>query len=63
VMQLFIGFEPAKDVTLDHGLLHTSALVWVTLLLQVVALVGSLLDFWLEIRGPGRPLPRIYING
>jgi predicted Zn finger-like uncharacterized protein len=59
LMQLFIGFEPAKDVALDINLLHTTAVVWLTLLLQVVALVGALLDFWLEVRGPSRPLPRI----
>jgi hypothetical protein len=59
VMQLFIGFEPAKEVSFDIGLLHTTVVVWLTLLLQIVALVGALLDFWLEIRGPSRPLPRI----
>jgi hypothetical protein len=56
VMQLFVGFSPERDT------LHTTVFVWLTLLLQVVALVASLLDFWLEIRGPSRPMPRIDIS-
>jgi hypothetical protein len=56
VMQLFIGFSPSSDT------LHTTPFVWLALLVQVVALVGALLDFWLEIRGPGRPMPRIDIS-
>ena len=33
--------------------------VWLALLVQIVALAGSLLDFWLEVRGPSKPMPRI----
>lgn len=64
VMQLFVGFVPAKDTPADLliGLLHTAAAVWLTLLFQLVGLVGALLDFWLEIRGPSRPVPRIDIH-
>ena len=33
--------------------LHTTPFVWLALLFQVVAVVGALLDFWLEVRaGP-----------
>ncbi|HKI35157.1 MAG TPA: hypothetical protein VKA46_25090 [Gemmataceae bacterium] len=55
-MQLFIGFTPSSDT------LHTTAFVWLALLVQIVALVGALLDFCLEIRGPGRPMPRIDVS-
>ncbi len=56
LLQLFIGFSPPGDT------LHTTPFVWLTLAVQFVALVGSLLEFWLEIRGPGRPMPRIDIS-
>jgi hypothetical protein len=53
LMQLVVGFNPPDPV------LHTTAVVWITLLLQIVALVAALLDFWLEVRGPSRPMPRV----
>ncbi len=62
VMQLAVGFEPAKDETIDRGLLHTTAVVWATLGLQILALIAALLDFWVEVRGPSRPMPRIDIR-
>jgi hypothetical protein len=62
VMQLVIGFEPGNNETIDRGLLHTTAAVWVTLLLQIVALIAALLEFWLEVRGPSRPTPRVDIH-
>jgi hypothetical protein len=56
LIQLLIGFQPEGDT------LHTTIFVWLTLLVQLVALLGALLDFWLEIRGPGHPMPRIDIS-
>jgi hypothetical protein len=53
VMQLFVGFQPDKDT------LHTTIAVWLALKCQFVVLVGALLDFWLEVRGPARPMPRL----
>ncbi len=61
-MQLFVGFVP-KDASPDLlARLHTTPYVWLVLLFQIVALVGALLDFWLEVRGPTRPMPRIDIS-
>jgi hypothetical protein len=65
VMQLLIGFDPSvdKDVRPDVlARLHLTPWVWLALLAQVVALVGALLDFWLEVRGPGRPMPRVDLS-
>jgi hypothetical protein len=59
-MQLFVGFVP-KDLDLVP-MLHTTGFVWLALLFQVIATVAALLDFWLEVRGPGRPMPRIDIS-
>jgi hypothetical protein len=61
-MQLFVGFVP-NDASADlMARLHTTPFVWLTLLFQFVAVVGALLDFWLEIRGSGRPMPRIDVS-
>jgi hypothetical protein len=59
-MQLFVGFVP-KDPELVP-LLHTTGFVWLALLFQVLGSVAALLDFWLEVRGPGRPTPRIDVS-
>jgi hypothetical protein len=56
LMQLFVGFLPSDPT------LHTTVFTWLTLLLQALVLVGAVLDFWLEIRGPSRPTPRIDIS-
>ena len=55
VVQLFVGFSPGSGTRP----LHTTMFVWLALLVQIVALAGSLLDFWLEVRGPSKPMPRI----
>src|SRR5262249_30719426 len=59
-MQLFVGFVP-KDTELIP-LLDKTAFVWLALLFQLIGTVAALLDFWLEVRGPGRPTPRIDIS-
>jgi hypothetical protein len=59
-MQLFVGFVP-KDPDLIP-LLHATPYVWLALLFQLIGTVAALLDFWLEVRGPGRPTPRIDIS-
>jgi len=56
LVQLCIGFTP------DDPTLHTTFFAWLALFAQLVALVGALLEFWLEIRGPSRPMPRIDIS-
>ena len=56
LVQLCIGFTP------DDPTLHTTFFAWLALFVQFVVLVGALLDFWLEIRGPSRPMPRIDIS-
>jgi hypothetical protein len=56
MMQLIIGFNP------NSATLHTTGFVALALLIQFVALVGALLDFWLEVRGPSRPMPRIDLS-
>jgi hypothetical protein len=59
-MQLVVGFVP-KDPDL-LPVLHTTPFVWLALLFQIIGTVGALLDFWLEVRGTGRPMPRIDIS-
>jgi hypothetical protein len=50
--------EIAEGVTLaSRGLIRTKARA-IVILLHLIATVGSLLAFWLERRGPNRPLPR-----
>jgi hypothetical protein len=56
LVQLCIGFTPEADN------LHTTFFAWLALFFQFVVLVGALLDFWLEVRGPSRPMPRIDIS-
>ncbi len=53
LIQLFVGFQPETDT------LHTTIFVWLALLFQILALAGSVLDLWLEVRGPSKPMPRI----
>lgn len=59
-MQLFVGFVPHDPDLLP--LLHTTPFVWLALLFQLVGAAGALLDFWLEVRGPGRPMPRLDLS-
>jgi hypothetical protein len=62
VMQMFVGFVP-KDPSADLlARLHTTGWVWLALICQIVAVAGALLDFWLEVRGSSRPMPRIDIS-
>jgi hypothetical protein len=60
VLQLFVGFTPKSDP--GGYIIITTAAAWGALLLHFIGLVALLLDFWLEIRGPNRPIPRIDIS-
>jgi len=62
-MQLVVGFVPKADTPAEMlPRLHTTLIVWLALLVQLVALVGAVLDLWLEVRGPSKPMPRIDIR-
>lgn len=58
ILQICLGFNAA-----DSAFVVTTTLwLWLAVLLHLTALIAALLDFWLEQRGPTRPLPRIQIS-
>ena len=63
-LQLVVGFVPKEKISTEilAVVLHTTFWVWFALLLQIVALIGALLEYWLDVRGPGKPIPRIDIH-
>jgi len=63
-MQLAPGFTPKDKWDADKlaMLRHTTPFLWLALLLQFVAFVGALLEWWVDARGPSRPIPRIDIH-
>jgi hypothetical protein len=60
VLQVFVGFSVKGDGVLTY--IETTAWTGLVVILHFTALAGALLDFWLEIRGPSRPVPRIDIS-
>jgi hypothetical protein len=66
-LQLIVGFIPKDEATRKfmqehHARIATTIYVWIVWYLQLIALVGSLLEYWLDVRGPGKPIPRIDIH-
>jgi hypothetical protein len=63
LLQLFIGFSVYHDKVLVIPIfLFKTAWLWLAGLLHLIALIAALLDFWLELRGSSRPIPRIQIS-
>ncbi len=63
VLQLVTGFKASAETTGGGAVFYTtSGWAWLALLVHLTALVAALLDFWLELRGPGRPAPRVDIS-
>jgi hypothetical protein len=62
-LQLIVGFRVTIDkLEVPPRFLEASLWVWLAAALHVTALAGALLDFWLEMRGPGRPPPRAEVR-
>jgi hypothetical protein len=60
VLQLVFGFDMKVDnERVPPLLIQLSIWLWLALMLHLTALVAALLDFWLEMRGPSRPVPRV----
>jgi hypothetical protein len=63
MLQLLAGFKVKTDSPEALApFLQWSLWLELTVLFHFTALVAALLDFWLEVRGPGRPTPRIDVR-
>ncbi len=58
-LQVLTGFYANG---LPGFLVNRTIFAWLALGLEFVAFVSLLIDFWLELRGPSRPAPRIDLN-
>jgi hypothetical protein len=62
-LQLLAGFKTtSQEMGAGTGLVVTTVFVWLSLLCHLVAMVAAWCDFWVEVRGPSRPLPRIDVH-
>jgi hypothetical protein len=62
-LQVFTGFNASVDnIPVKGFLVHRTIFAWLALLFELVAFVSLLIDFWLELRGPSKPAPRIDLN-
>src|SRR5262249_19903975 len=60
VLQLLVSFTP-KGGPAGVTVVTNAGVLW-AVVVHFIGLVGALLDFWLEMRGPSRPMPRIDIS-
>jgi hypothetical protein len=58
-VQVLTGFNANN---LPAYLVQRTIFAWLALGLEFIAFVSLLIDFWLELRGPTRPAPRIDLN-
>ncbi len=62
-LQAISGFDlHPEGKHLHPGTVHRTGVLGLVLLLYLGALIASLLDFWLEQRGPNRPPPRLTVS-
>src|SRR5207237_3831340 len=61
VVHCLTGFAATSSAE-ANALLHYTFWFDLAVLLHLIAVVGVLLEFWLERRGSGRPVPRIDIH-
>ena len=58
-LQVLTGFNANN---LPSYLVQRTIFAWLALGLEFLAFVALLIDFWLELRGPSKPAPRIDLN-
>lgn len=56
LLQVVTGFQGKEG---ESGVIVTTLWLLMAIVCHLVALIAAWLDFWLELRGPSRPIPRI----